>query len=181
MLALGSGGGPGRPAVNGLVLPPSGAFALAYVHSVYRAPSAELFTAEGRGFTMRAVVSTGGGVLDYYALEGTRSRTPEGAWLLRLAAPAAYGELSLIATPIGRRTLVAGGRCLPLHPAGGAREVTVRVGLTLEDRGVPCPPPYNQSFFLNTTYSATDTTDTSASDVQNPAVWPEPGNGTFWP
>lgn len=181
MLVLGSGGGAGRPAVNGLMLPPSGAFALAYVHSVYRAPSAELFTAEDGRFTMRAVVSAGGGVLDYYALDGTRSRTPDGAWLLRLAAPATYEELSLLATPIGRRTLIAGGRCLPLYPDEGAREVTIRVGLTLEDRGVPCPPPYNQSFFVNTAYSTTDVTDTSTSDTQNPHGSPEPGKGTFWP
>ncbi|MET7464982.1 DUF1850 domain-containing protein [Nonomuraea sp. NPDC005501] len=140
MLALASAAGAGRPAVGGLVLPPSGVFALAYVHSVYRAPSAEVFTARGGRFTMRAVVSASGGVLDYYALEGTRGRTPDGDWVLRLAVPATYEELPVIATPIGRRTLVAGGRCLPLHPASGARELRLTVRLVLRDRGGPCPP-----------------------------------------
>ncbi|MEU8252318.1 hypothetical protein, partial [Nonomuraea sp. NPDC048916] len=63
--------------------------------------------------------------------------------------PATYDELPLIATPIGRRTLVAGGRCLPLYPASGARRVLLTVGLTAAGRGGPCPPPYNQSLFLN--------------------------------
>lgn len=146
--ALGPAAGAGRPAVNGLVLPPSGVFAIGYVHSVYRAPSAEVFTAEGTRFTMRAVVSAGGGVLDYYAVEGARSRLPGGGWLLRLAAPATYEELEVYGTPLGRRTLVAGGRCLPLHPTAGSRRVRVTVGAALEDRGGPCPPPYDQSLFL---------------------------------
>jgi hypothetical protein len=146
--ALGSGGGAGRPAVNGL--PIGEGFAIGYVHSVYHAPSAEVFTVEGRRFTMRAVVSTSENVLDYYALDGRRSRTPDGAWVLRLAAPATYDELSLLTTSIGRRTLIAGGRCLPLYPAEGARQVRLAVELTMDDRGEPCRPPYNQSFFLNT-------------------------------
>ncbi|WP_336205020.1 DUF1850 domain-containing protein [Nonomuraea sp. LPB2021202275-12-8] len=175
VLALGSGGGAGRPAVNGLVLPPSGVFAIGYVHSIYRAPSAEVFTVEGSRFTMRAVVSASGGVLDYYALDGERSRLPDGLWLLRLAVPATYEELPLIATPIGRRTLLAGGRCLPLYPASGARQVRVAVAPALDDRGVPCAPPYNQSFFLNTTYSPTEASATSTSDVQKPHASPEPG------
>jgi hypothetical protein len=120
------------------------------VHSVYHAPSAELFTVEGRRFTMRAVVSVSENVLDYYALEGTRARTADGVWVLRLAVPATYDELSLLATPIGRRTLIARGRCLPLYPAEGAAEVRVAVAATTEPRGGPCRPPYNQSFFLNT-------------------------------
>ncbi|WP_162795543.1 DUF1850 domain-containing protein [Nonomuraea lactucae] len=149
MLALGSAGGAGRPAVHGLLLPASGAFAIGYVHSVYGAPSAELFTVRDGRLTMRAVVSASGGVLDYYALDGERSRTPDGAWMLRLATPATYDELMLMATPIGRRTLLAAGRCLPLYPASGAREVRLAVELALEDRGGACPPPYNQSLFLN--------------------------------
>jgi hypothetical protein len=148
-VVLGSASGTGRPAVHGLVLPGSGAFAIGYVHTVYRAPSAELFTLRNGRLTMHAIVSTSGGVLDYYAVEGTRSRTREGGWLLRLAVPATYDELSLLATPLGRRTLLAGGRCLPLHPAEGAARVRLAAGLTLRDRGGPCPPPYNQSLFLN--------------------------------
>jgi hypothetical protein len=151
------------------------------VHSVYRAPAAEVFTAEGRRFTMRAVVSSSDGVLDYYALDGERGRAPGGARVLRLAVPAAYEELPLIATPIGRRTLLAGGRCLPLFPASGARSVRLALGLTLDDRGGPCAPPYNQFLFLNTTYSPPDTSTTSSDDSQKPQGAPVPGYGTFIP
>ncbi|TDD01645.1 DUF1850 domain-containing protein [Nonomuraea deserti] len=140
--ALGSGGGAGRLTVNGLPVV-AGSFAIAYVHSVYKAPSAEVFTVEGRRFTMRAVVSANDSVLDYYALDGTRARTPEGLWVLRLAAPATYDGLSLLTTSIGRRTLLAGGRCLPLYPASGAAQVRVAVRLTPDVRGRPCRPPYD--------------------------------------
>ncbi|WP_043639081.1 DUF1850 domain-containing protein [Nonomuraea candida] len=147
MAALGSGDGAGRLTVNGLPVV-DGSFAIAYVHSIYRAPSAEVFTVAGRRFTMRAVVSLSGGVLDYYALEGERARLPGGGWLLRPAAPAAYEELSLLTTPIGRRTLISGGRCLPLHPAAGAGEARVTLTLTRDPRGHPCPTPYDQALFL---------------------------------
>ncbi|MEO3884672.1 DUF1850 domain-containing protein [Nonomuraea sp. B5E05] len=136
------GGGAGRLTVNGLPVV-AGSFAIAYVHSVYKAPSAEVFTVEGRRFTMRAVVSASDSVLDYYALDGTRSRTPEGLWVLRLASPATYDGLSLLTTSIGRRTLLAGGRCLPLYPASGAAQVRVAVRLTPDVRGRACRPPYD--------------------------------------
>ncbi|TLF71535.1 DUF1850 domain-containing protein [Nonomuraea sp. KC401] len=139
--ALGCGGAE-RLTVNGLPVP--GGFAIAYVHSVYQAPSAEVFTVEGRRFTMRAVVSSSDSVLDYYALDGTRSRTSGGLWVLRLAAPATYDGLSLLTTSIGRRTLIAGGRCLPLYPASGAAEVRVAVRLTPGVRGRLCPAPYDR-------------------------------------
>ncbi|TMR93503.1 DUF1850 domain-containing protein [Nonomuraea basaltis] len=151
-MALGSGGGAGRLTVNGL--PISGGFAIGYVHSIYKAPSAEVFTVEGRRFTMRAVVSASENVLDYYALEGTRSRTEAGAWLLLLATPATYDELSLLTTSIGRRTLVAGGRCLPLYPDSGAAEVRVAVELTLDGRGEPCRPPYDGAAFSGPSQAA---------------------------
>ncbi|NRQ32166.1 DUF1850 domain-containing protein [Nonomuraea sp. NN258] len=143
MTALGSASGAGRLTVNGLPVPASGAFAIGYVHSIYRAPSAELFTVTGRGFTMWAVVSHSENVLDYYALDGARTRTPEGHRLLRLAAPARYRELSLLTTAIGRRTLLAAGRCLPLYPETGAAEVRLSLRLTLDPRGEPCGPPFD--------------------------------------
>ncbi|MFI7639874.1 DUF1850 domain-containing protein [Nonomuraea sp. NPDC049400] len=136
--ALCAGAGAGRLTVNGLPVV-SGAFSIRYVHSIYRAPSAEVFTVEGRRFTMRAVVSANESVLDYYALDGTRTRASDGTWVLRLAAPATYEELSLLTTPIGRRTLVSGGRCLPLYPASGAAEVRLAVEPRLAVRGEPCP------------------------------------------
>ncbi|MCK2218843.1 DUF1850 domain-containing protein [Actinomadura sp. ATCC 31491] len=162
-------------------LPVTGGFLLAYVHSVHHAPAAEVFTVEGRRFTMRAVVSASGGVLDYYALPGTRGRTRDGGYVLWLDRPATYTELSLLATPIGRRTLVAGRRCLPLAPPAGAVQMWLRVEAAPPARtpgaarGGPCPPPYNQSFFLNTEYSATDVNATSNVENQNPHDWPAPG------
>ncbi|PZG10580.1 hypothetical protein C1J01_36065 [Nonomuraea aridisoli] len=138
VVVLCSAGGTGRLTVNGL--PVSGrTFAIGYVHSIYRAPSAEVFTVEGRRFTMRAVVSGSGGVLDYYALDGERARTPDGAWVLRLAEPATYEELSLLTTSIGRRTVISGGRCLPLDRTG---EVRLALELTVDVRGEPCRPPF---------------------------------------
>lgn len=128
--------------MNGLPVT-GGTFAIAYVHSIYRAPSAEVFTVEGRRFTMRAVISRNPSVLDYYALDGERSRTPDGRWLLRLAEPATYEELSLLTTSIGRRTVISGGRCLPLYPARGADEVRLTLRATLDVRGEPCRPPFD--------------------------------------
>ncbi|GAA0941383.1 hypothetical protein [Nonomuraea longicatena] len=123
---------------------PGGTFALAYVHSMYGAASAELFTVEGRRFTMRAVVSTSGGVIDYYQLDGRRSRTPDGLWTLRLATPVGYDALDLIASPVGRRTLMAGGRCLALYPPSGSRELRLTVGTAPPGTppAVPCPQGY---------------------------------------
>ncbi|WP_157245146.1 DUF1850 domain-containing protein [Nonomuraea typhae] len=151
-----------------------GGFALAYVHSMYRVPAAELFSVEGRRFTMRAVLSESAGVLDYYALDGVRSRTPEGLWLLRLATPVGYDRLDLIASAVGRRTLVAGGRCLPLHPAAGSAEVRLAVGVS--PPGAPSGDPcYNQSFFLKIVYRATEAPATVTDDIQKPQGWPSPG------
>ncbi|KAB8190039.1 DUF1850 domain-containing protein [Nonomuraea phyllanthi] len=173
--ALCSGGDAARLTVNGLPVV-SGAFSLLYVHSIYRAPSAELFTVEGRRFTMRAVVSTNDSVLDYYALDGTRGRTPDGLWVLRLAAPATYDELPLLTTSIGRRTLASGGRCLPLYPAAGAARVRVAVRSGPAVPGEPCRPPFHsQSFLLKIAYSPTDANATSTVDIQKPHAWPSPG------
>jgi hypothetical protein len=58
-------------------------------------------------------------VLDYYELEGRRSRSG-GWWTLRLARPVRFDDLALAATRVGRRTLVVGDRRLPLFPIGSA-------------------------------------------------------------
>lgn len=170
-----SGASPGRPAIGGLPLT-NGWFAIGYVHSMYHAPSAEIFTVSKEGFTMRAVVSTSGGVLDYYAIDGQRSRLPGGMWALWLDTPATYTSLDLIASPVGRRTLLSGSRCLPLFPSTGAN--AVRLELETVAPGTPaqaCPEPYNQPFFLNTVYSQSDRATRTAVDIQNPQGSPEPG------
>jgi hypothetical protein len=121
---------------------PGGPFALAYVHSAYRSPAVELFGVAGRGFTMYALASPNEAVLDYYEVEGTRTRLAGTAWwVLRLARPSAHTELSLIATPLGRRTLVTGSVCLPLYPRTGAYDLRIRVMRARPTgRTTPCPP-----------------------------------------
>src|SRR5688572_19864055 len=60
-------------------LPEGRAFALGYRHSYYRAPAREVFRADGRGFSLRAVASPSAAVLDYYAVAGRR--TSGDGWL----------------------------------------------------------------------------------------------------
>jgi hypothetical protein len=105
-------------------LPESGAFALAYRHSYYDAPARELFTASpGGGFRMRAIASPRAAVLDYYALEGSRTR--RAGWLhLVPDERRRYERLPLIATSTGRRTLLVGGERIPLY-GGEARHLTI--------------------------------------------------------
>ncbi len=101
-------------------LPADGRFALAYRHSVLRAPAEERFRATAGGaFVLEAIVSPSAGVLDYYELEGARSRS-RGVWTLRLARPARFDDLALAATRVGRRTLVAGAQRIPLFPRNRA-------------------------------------------------------------
>jgi len=105
--------------VAGAALPPSGRFALAYRHSTYRAPAVETFrTVAGGAFVLEAVASPQEGVLDYYGIEGRRTR--RGAWrTLHPARAARFRTLALAATRVGRRTLVIGGRRLPLYESDG--------------------------------------------------------------
>jgi hypothetical protein len=110
-------------------LPPSDSFALAYRHSHYDAPARELFAAGADGhFRLRAIESPRAAVLDYYAVAGERTRS--GRWL-RLAPTERrrYEQLSLIATRVGRRSLLVGGVRHPLY-GGEARHLTI----TVEDR-----------------------------------------------
>jgi Domain of unknown function (DUF1850) len=104
--------------VASVPLPASGEFALRYRHSVYRAEVTETFAAAGDGFRLVAVASPSEAVLDYYELEGRR--TAAGGWQrLEPAATPRLDALPLVATAVGRRTLEAGGRRLPLYREGG--------------------------------------------------------------
>ena len=94
-------------------LPPSGRFALQYRHSVYRAEVTETFAATDGGFRLVAVASPSEAVLDYYELEGRRGR--DGGWRrLEPSATPRLDALPLLATEVGRRTLVVEDRRLPL-------------------------------------------------------------------
>jgi len=106
-----------------------GGFALAYRHSVYRAPAEERFRpAAGGGFDLVAIASPSEAVLDYYALEGRRARRA-GVWVLRPAVPPHFETLALAGTAVGRRTLVAGGERTALWRADG-RAAHLRIEVT---------------------------------------------------
>jgi hypothetical protein len=109
-------------------LPSSGRFALDYRHSVYRAPAQERFRAAGGGaFVLEAIASPSEAVLDYYALEGQRTRRA-GVWVLRPERPARFEGLALAGTAVGRRTLVVAGRRTALWSrGGGVRHVRIAV------------------------------------------------------
>ena len=96
-------------------LPADGRFALAYRHSVYRAPAEERFRAlRGDRFVLDGVASPSRRVLEYYELTGAQRR--DGRWLVLTPDRSAPLEtMALAATERGRRTLVAGGKRLPLY------------------------------------------------------------------
>jgi hypothetical protein len=96
-------------------LPGSGRFELSYRHSVYRAPAVERFRATGDGsFVLESIASPSVSVIDYYALDGRRTRE-RGWWTLRPDAPARFGTMALAATRRGRRTLVVDGHRIALY------------------------------------------------------------------
>jgi len=100
-------------------LPEDHRFALTYRHSVYQAEVTETFAVTGGGFRLVAVASPSEAVLDYYELEGRRGR--DGGWRrLEPDASPRLHALPLLATEVGRRTLVVEDRRLPLFEPGGA-------------------------------------------------------------
>jgi hypothetical protein len=107
-------------------LPPSGRFALAYRHSYYDAPAREVFAAgTDRKFSLRAIESPRAAVLDYYAVAGDRTRRGRRLRLVPTQQPR-YEHLSLIATSVGRRSLLIGGVRHPLY-GREARHLTITV------------------------------------------------------
>jgi hypothetical protein len=99
-------------------LPASGRFALQYRHSVYRAEVTETFAATGERFRLVAVASGSEAVLDYYELNGRRAAAGAG-WRLEPSTTPAMTALPLVATNVGRRTLVVGDRRVLLFTEGG--------------------------------------------------------------
>jgi len=122
VLALaGCGGGPevvARDGDGGVVaqtaLPQDGRFALTYRHSVYESPAEERFRAVDGGFVLDSIASPNARVLDYYELDGQRTREG-GLWVLHPDRKARFDTMPLAATRRGQRTLVAGDRHLPLY------------------------------------------------------------------
>ena len=103
-------------------------FALAYRHSYYRRPAVERFrVGDDNSFRLVEISSPSQAVLDYYEVEGRRSRRG-GWWTLTLARPARFERMPLVATAVGRRTLVAEGRRVPLFERDGrAAHLTIAV------------------------------------------------------
>lgn len=122
LVAAGCGGGEPRVVARdgdgGVVaeaaLPADGHFALTYRHSVYGAPASERFRATVDGFVLESVASPSADVIDYYALEGTRTREGR-TWVMTPSRAARFTTMALAATERGRRTLVAGARRVPLY------------------------------------------------------------------
>jgi hypothetical protein len=121
VVLAGCGGGPsvvaldgeGR-AVAGAALPADGRFALTYRHSVYKASAEERFKATDGGFILDAIASRDGRVLDYYELDGDRTREGE-LWVLHPYEPARFNTMPLAATRRGQRTLVTSAERVPLY------------------------------------------------------------------
>ena len=127
---------------------PGETVALDYMHSMFRTPVRERFRVTEAGLEL---VRVGAGTPDiawYYDFPGARlERRPEGKpapareepaagarpWY-ELAAPGGAAlmpparRLRVMATAVGRRTLVVGGRCLPL--AGAAARAPAGAGST---------------------------------------------------
>jgi hypothetical protein len=105
--------------VASVPLPEAGRFALSYRHSVYRAEVTETFAVADGGFRLVAIASPSEAVLDYYELEGRR--VADHGWRLEPAATPRLASLPLVATEVGRRTLVVGDHRVPCSPRAGAR------------------------------------------------------------
>jgi len=103
--------------VASVPLPEAGRFALSYRHSVYRAEVTETFAVADGGFRLVAIASPSEAVLDYYELEGRR--VADHGWRLEPAATPRLESLPLVATEVGRRTLVVGDRRVALFTPGG--------------------------------------------------------------
>jgi len=104
--------------VASVPLPEAGRFALSYRHSVYRAEVTEMFAVADGGFRLVAIASPSEAVLDYYELEGRR--VAGHGWRLEPAATPRLESLPLVATEVGRRTLVVGDRRVALFTPGGS-------------------------------------------------------------
>jgi hypothetical protein len=103
--------------VASVPLPEEGRFALQYRHSVYQAEVTETFAVTDGGFRLVAISSPSEAVLDYYELEGRR--VADHGWRLEPVGTPRLESLPLLATEVGRRTLVAGDRRVALFEAGG--------------------------------------------------------------
>ena len=97
----------GGDVVAEAALPADGRFALAYRHSVYKAPAEERFRALADG-RLRARERRLAEPAGARVLRGSRGRIARGR-LVPARRPARFTTMALAATERGRRTLVVGG------------------------------------------------------------------------
>jgi hypothetical protein len=108
-------------------VPDSRRFVLSYQHSYYQRPVHETFAVRNGKFTLVSVMSPSEAVLDYYAVDGHRSRGEHG-YVLRPSRSTTLDGVALVATDKGQRTLVVADQHLPLYsPGGSPRHVVVTV------------------------------------------------------
>jgi|SRR5690606_34017610 len=134
---------------------PGAGFSIRYRHSIFQVGVEERFRPAPQGFALVEVASTTEEIADYYAFPRGRLVAASGHWRLlpgqdlTLSAP-----LRIRATPLGRRSLVVGERCVPLAAFGEIVELRWRrvalarwlwsaAGQTIFGKDVPstCPVP----------------------------------------
>jgi hypothetical protein len=119
-----------------VALPSDRRFALAYRNSLYEADTEERFAAtRGDRFRLVALASESVAVLEeYYGVDGgpvDAGLAGERLHRHRLTRPRAFRELRIVATELGRRTLIVGSRRAELWRLVPDGEIVV---LTVEPR-----------------------------------------------
>ncbi len=104
---------------------PGTVVALAYVNSIYLAPTEELFVLTPDGLTLTAVRSTSEAVLAYNGLSAPYRR--DGTFIVSPAA-GRFRTIVLRVGRTGRPHLRVGGQDLPLYTAGEGARLTIAVG-----------------------------------------------------
>ncbi len=123
--------------VGSVPLESSSKFALTYRHSYYGEPATERLRVDPTGhIVVDRIESPSLAVLDYYELTGATARRTAAGWAVDVPTDEPVDELTVLASVIGRRTLVTGSSTLPLWPPDGrARPVVVSA---TPQRGAQC-------------------------------------------
>ena len=114
---------PGRSTVL-FAVPDRGRVALAYRHSLWGVTVLEIFEATAGGLRLIGVEAATPELDSYYHIPGARLVRQGAVYRLEVPPGPSVPEVRVRATPVGRRTLVVGGRCLQLERVGP--EVVIR-------------------------------------------------------
>jgi hypothetical protein len=107
-----------------IVLLPDRTVALRYRHSLYGGRVWEHLAVEGTGFVLTALEAEHEAALEYYGLRGRIVHRNGRAALVGLHVP--VGAPVVRATALGERTLIAGGKTIPLTSWGDGGRVRLR-------------------------------------------------------